>query len=130
MKPLAIILAALLPLTSCSQGETKTDDRPPAVARWIKATPDAQILDVRTKEEFATGHLANARLIPWTDADFAERAAKELDPSKPLLVYCRSGARSAKASTALSKLGFKSIRNLDGGITAWTKDGQPVVKPT
>ena len=53
---------------------------------WLAATPTAQILDVRTQEEFAEGHLAKATLIPWTDKNFADRAAKELDPRKPLLV--------------------------------------------
>lgn len=128
MKRLALILAAILPLAACSRGGTERDDSPPAIARWIKTTPDAQILDVRTKEEFATGHLDKARLIPWTDPDFAARAKSELDPSKPVLVYCRSGGRSAKAAAALTGLGFKSIRNLEGGIIAWSAAGQPVIK--
>jgi len=62
---------------------------------WLAATPAVQVLDVRTKEEFAGGHLAKATLIPWTDKDFTARAAKELDPRKPVLVYCRGGGRSA-----------------------------------
>ena len=64
-------------------------------------------------------------LIPWTDKDFATRAAKELDPGKPVLVYCRSGRRSAEAAAALAKLGFTDVRNLEGGILAWEKAEQP-----
>lgn len=129
MKLLTLLLAFVLSLTACSREEAKTDDSPPAIAAWIKSQPEVQVLDVRTKEEFATGHLDKAKLIPWTDKDFSERAKKELDPAKPLLVYCRSGRRSAEASAQLAKLGFKNIRSLDGGILAWTKEGQPLVKP-
>ena len=96
---------------------------------WLAATPAVRILDVRTTEEFADGHLAKATLIPWTDKDFTVRAAKELDPSKPVLVYCRSGRRSAAATAALVKLGFTEVRNLTGGILAWQQAGKPVHKP-
>ena len=95
----------------------------------LAATPTAQVLDVRTKEEFATGHLANATLIPWTDKNFTERAAKELDPRKPVLVYCQGGVRSAKAAAALVKLGFTDVRDLAGGILAWQQAGKQIDKP-
>ncbi len=81
---------------------------PTAAVTWLAATPAARILDVRTKEKSATGHLSKAVLIPWADKDLASRAAKELDPGKPLLVYCRS----AEAASALSKLGFTDVRNV------------------
>lgn len=123
-------LALAFVLAACSPAGGGPDAAgPPAIAAWIAATPGAQILDVRTREEFAAGHLQNARLIPWTDPDFAQRAKNELDPTKPLLVYCRSGRRSAEASAALAKLGFKNLRHLDGGILAWSRDGRPLVKP-
>lgn len=102
---------------------------PEAAAAWLAETPSAQILDVRTKEEFAAGHIAKAILIPWTDKDFEARAVKELDPKKPILVYCRSGRRSAEAIAALVKLGFTDIRHLEGGIIAWQKAGQSLSKP-
>ena len=101
---------------------------PAAAATWLAATPTARILDVRTKEEFADGHLAKAILIPWTDKDFKDRAAKELDPAKPLLVYCGIGRRSAEAAAALAKLGFTDVRNVEGGIIAWEKAGKPITK--
>jgi len=95
---------------------------------WLAATPKAQVLDVRTKEEFAGGHLAKAILIPWTDKDFSVRAAKELDPRKPVLIYCLRGGRSAEAAAALVKLGFTEVRNLAGGIAAWQQAGKPIDK--
>ena len=102
----------------------------PAVAvAWLTATPAAQVLDVRTKEEFAGGHLARATVIPWTDKNFSARAAKELDLHKPVLVYCGSGRRSTQAAAALTKLGFTEVRNLEGGILAWQQAGKPICKP-
>ena len=102
---------------------------PAQAEKWLTATPGVQVLDVRTKEEFATGHLTNATLIPWTDKDFADRAAKELDPRKPVLVYCQGGVRSAKAAASLVKLGFTDVRDLAGGILAWQQAGKQIDKP-
>ncbi len=57
------------------------------------------------------------------------KATKALDPEKPVLVYCRSGGRSAKAVKLLREAGFKDVRDMEGGITAWEKEGRPVEKP-
>lgn len=96
---------------------------------WLAKTPTAQVLDVRSHEEFATGHLAKAIVIPWGDQDFSERVAKEIDVKKPLFVYCRSGRRSTEAAAALAKLGFTEMRQLAGGILAWKAAGKPIIKP-
>lgn len=125
MKTLVIAFAVF---TGCLVAAEPVSMTPSAAARWLAATPAAQVLDVRTQDEFATGRLAKAVLIPWTDKDFATRAAKELDPGKPVLVYCRSGRRSAEAAVALVKLGFADVRNVEGGILAWEKAKLPIVK--
>lgn len=129
MKTILIACAMLFAGLGLLRAAEPVSITPEAAAAWLAKTPSVQVLDVRTKEEFATGHLAGAVLIPWTDADFAARAAKELAKEKPVLVYCRSGRRSSAAAQALAKLGFAEIRNLDGGIIAWQKDGKPVTKP-
>ncbi len=120
------MFAASIIASAAAEPSTVT---PAAAAAWLATTPAVRILDVRTQEEFATGRLAKAVLIPWTDKDFASRAAKELDPGKPLLVYCRSGRRSAEAASALGKLGFTDVRNVEGGILAWEKAKLPIIKP-
>jgi len=102
---------------------------PAQAETWLAATPGVQVLDVRTKEEFATGHLTNATLIPWTDKDFADRAVKELDPRKPVLVYCQGGVRSANAAAALAKHGFTDVRDLAGGMLAWQQARSGAIKP-
>ncbi len=85
------------------------------------------VLDVRREDEFSgeTGHLPRAILIPFEDL---ERRVGELEPYKhrPLLVYCRSGRRSANASEFLSHQGFSPL-NLDGGILRWSERGFPVI---
>lgn len=129
MKTLSIVFATFAASLVAAPAAEPGNVKPAGAVAWLAATPSARILDVRTKEEFATGHIAKALLIPWTDKDFATRAAKELDPGKPLLVYCRSGRRSAEAAAALVKLGFTDVRNVEGGILAWEKAKLPIVKP-
>jgi rhodanese-related sulfurtransferase len=126
--PITTFLAFLGSFTLTHGAEVVPIDSKAAV-QWLAKTPTAQILDVRTKEEFATGHLANSTLIPWTDKDFKTRVEKELDPTKPVFVYCRSGGRSAQAAAALVKAGFKDVTDLAGGITGWQKAGNPISKP-
>lgn len=87
----------------------------------------AQLLDVRTKEEWDEGHLEGATLVTVTEEGFLEKAKAKLDPKKPVVVYCRSGGRSAKATAQLRDAGF-TVHDLDGGITAWKAAGKPVVK--
>jgi rhodanese-related sulfurtransferase len=86
-----------------------------------------QLLDVRTPEEWKEGHLQGAKLVTLAKDGFVDKAKAVLDPKKPVLVYCRSGNRSAKAAKQLREAGF-TVHDLAGGITAWQKAGKPVVK--
>lgn len=77
----------------------------------------ALILDVRTEEEYASGHIPDAVLIPHDE--IADRAEEELtDKDQLILVYCRSGNRSKAASESLAELGYTNIREF-GGINTW-----------
>jgi len=86
---------------------------------------DLVVLDVRTPEEFAEGHLEGAVLVDFYAADFAEQLAA-LDTDVPYLVYCRSGNRSGQALGVMEQLGFASAVDVDGGIVAWADAGLPV----
>lgn len=86
---------------------------------------NVQLVDVRTPEEFAEGHIAGSRNINVFDKDFIDEAEKTLDKSKPVAVYCRSGKRSADAAQKLAENGF-TVTNLEGGILAWKEKSQPV----
>ena len=76
------------------------------------------VLDVRTADEFAEGHIARAVNIDVKQSDFMDKAKATLPKGKTIAVYCRSGRRSANACEQLSSEGFKTY-NLKGGIIAW-----------
>ena len=85
------------------------------------------ILDVRTPQEFAEGHIQRARLVPVAEINDKIGELSTLK-DKQILVYCHSGNRSAVASRILQKNGFTKVDNLDGGISAWTARGNKIVK--
>ncbi|WP_339888573.1 rhodanese-like domain-containing protein [uncultured Flavobacterium sp.] len=85
----------------------------------------SQIVDVRTSEEFAEGHIQKAVNIDVNSADFITKIAT-LDKEKPVMVYCRSGGRSAKAAGILKENGFKQVYDLDGGIIDWNAANKPI----
>lgn len=84
------------------------------------------ILDMRQSEEFAEGHVPNAVLIPLSEL---EARASELSTDTTLYVICRSGNRSRQASEILVNLGFKDVRNVDGGFIAWANAGYDIAFP-
>lgn len=88
---------------------------------------EAVVLDVREEGEFKEGHIINARHIP---VGVLESRCNELESQKekPLIVYCRTGQRAAKASAILQRQGFKSVYKLNGGIMAWAGANMPVSK--
>lgn len=98
-----------------------------AFAEKITATPNPQILDVRTPEEFASDPIDNAKNVNWLSNDFVTNAEK-FDKSKPVFVYCKSGGRSQKAAEKLNELGFTTIYQLEGGILKW--DAAELSKPS
>ena len=84
-----------------------------------------QILDVRTAQEFNSGHLKNALQANWNNPnEFADRT-RYLDKTRTVYVYCLSGGRSGAAMKQLAGKGY-TVVNLDGGMMAWKKAGKPV----
>jgi rhodanese-related sulfurtransferase len=87
-----------------------------------RAKSKTVVLDVRSPEEFAKGHITGAINLNIHSPDFAAKAA-QFDKKKPILVNCHVGSRGAIAAAELRRLGFKSVFNLEGGIDAWEKAG-------
>ena len=112
-------------------GSTATDSRleilPVAEIQGIVASPPADLvlLDIRTPEEFAAGHLAGAINIDYYANDFEDRLS-DLNRDVPYVMYCNSGNRSANALPVMDSLGFQEVYELDGGIVAWFEANLPL----
>ena len=87
---------------------------------------NAILVDVRTQDEYNSGYIENSLNIDYLSNDFSENIEK-LDKNIPIILYCRSGRRSSLSANKLSKLGFKEIYNLDGGILDWIEIGNSVI---
>jgi phage shock protein E len=125
-KLIAILGVSVFFLTGCgSSSESTTNQGVTEFAKTV-SDPSVVVLDVRTPAEFMSGHLANAINIDIEGMQFKSEVAK-LDKSKTYAVYCRSGRRSAIATDEMSKLGFKTLLNLEGGTGAWSAAGQTLV---
>jgi phage shock protein E len=83
------------------------------------------LLDVRTPQEYAEGHIAGAINVPYDQ--LATRLA-EVPKDKDVVLYCRSGRRAGIAADVLAANGYKRLSHLDGDMIAWTEKGRPVVK--
>jgi phage shock protein E len=130
MNPLSRMFAVgLLAFASLASAET-----PPAmiasdqlVQRMEKKDANLVVLDVRTPEEFAAGHIPGALNIPHDQLPnrLAELAGAK---NKDVVVYCRSGRRSAIAQEALLRQGFTSVKHLDGDMLKWQEEKRPTEK--
>lgn len=89
-------------------------------------SPGTQLVDVRTPDEYAEGHIAGAVNIDVNSSGFLAGASATLSKDQPVYVYCRGGVRSKKAAKKLAKKGYNVI-DLDNGILRWQSDGMPVV---
>ncbi len=91
------------------------------------------VVDVREPAEFAAGHIPGAVNVPRGLLEFriGSIAADDgqADPSKEILVYCRSGARGALAAKTLEKMGYENVTNLAGGFLAWEAADRAIEKP-
>lgn len=122
------VLVVLMSFTSCIKKQVEGVQVVDIAAyeQQLKQ-PEIQLIDVRTPEEFSEGHIENAKNINIMGDDFDAQVAA-LDKTKPVMVYCKSGGRSAKASARLKELGFTTITDLEGGITNWNSENKPTVK--
>ena len=116
----SVVLMLIPLLVGCSGGDHMNtyEQITPAEAKALMDSGEGYvILDVRTPEEFAAGHIAGAILIP--DYEIREKAEEILtDKDQLILVYCRSGRRSKNAANELAALGYTNIKEF-GGINDW-----------
>lgn len=120
----SIMLFSLMGLFSCKAQNVNNL----SVKAFADAlAPETSIIDVRTAEEFAAGHLRGAANIDWYQAGFVESVKAAYGKEHALYLYCRSGRRSASAAVKLAKEGY-TVYNLEGGYLAWTEAGREVTK--
>jgi rhodanese-related sulfurtransferase len=138
---IATVLIALLALTVLGAGCTATASTTAREPVFKNVTvqeasdlvdkrngqPDFVILDVRTPEEFSSGHIKDAINIDFYAETFSEQLDK-LNKGYAYFVYCRTGHRSGEAMAQMESLGFLEVYNLSGGISDWIASGLPVVK--
>jgi len=132
---MVLVLAGLLVISpvlagGCVQTQTIKDVSPKEASTLIQNdqnNPDFVILDVRTRQEFTDGHIANAINIDFY-ADTFRDELNNLDKNKTYLIYCRSGGCSGKALNIMAELNFSKVYNISGGIIGWKAEGLPLVK--
>lgn len=115
-----LTLVLFFGLLSCGSSRTETVAVvvEPAEFQQKLQNEKVQLIDVRTPEEYAAGHLEGAININFLSEDFLKQMS-QLDKKKPLLLYCRSGNRSGKATIQLHEEGFRNITDMKGGYQAW-----------
>ncbi len=131
--PLALIALLVLsgPAMAFSPPPPVQDERIVSVSdlhgKWQEVREKksgAVLLDVRTPEEFASGHVPGAINIPSDSPSLVPKMWP--DPETEIWVYCHTQNRSVPFASSLRKAGYRNIYTVDGGITAWTKKGYPI----
>lgn len=127
MKTFLFSLLIALTIISCSTpaGNGLQDLSATEFQTALQTSPAKQVLDVRTPEEFAGGHIAGAISADISSEAF-QQTAEALDKNKAIYVYCLSGGRSSQAAQQLVSMGFKEVYNLGGGILAWNAASLPL----
>ncbi len=124
VKLLVPAIAIMLSFASCTQAQQNSIDAK-IFARTIAENKNILLIDVRTPQEYAEGHIKGAKNIDWYGENFKAEIGK-LDKNKTVYVYCRSGKRSAEAAEEMRRNGFKNVYELQGGIMAWEEAKQPI----
>lgn len=121
-----VITALAIMFGSCSIAQNNKTVDALEFSRMIHEQNHAQIVDVRTPDEYAKGHLEGAVNINWNGKDFVAGLSK-LDKSQPVFVYCLVGGRSAEAAKKMRAEGFNEVIELNGGMLKWRAANLPEV---
>lgn len=126
------ILLAIITYLPCAAQE-KAQLSPTEFEQGI-ANKNVQLLDVRTADEYKSGHIAHALQANWNNQEEFHQRVEAIDKSKPVYVYCAVGGRSKAAAQWLRSNGYTTVYELSGGFVKWKADnkpveGMPAVKP-
>jgi rhodanese-related sulfurtransferase len=125
----AALVAALVPIATACGGDTAVEPRlvtvDPGTFADVAAADGTVIIDVRTQDEYASGHIDGAVNIDYYAPSFRDQL-DALDKDLPYAIYCRTDSRSGDTLQIMSGLGFTDVTELDGGITSWIQAGLPL----
>lgn len=124
MKKLIVLAFVIIGFISCKQEQTDAEVRIISAEEMQELTTleDVQLVDVRSEDEYRLGYIQNAQNIDYNSPNFDDEI-DQLDKSKPVIVYCQKGGRSAKCVKKLKEKGFVKIYDLDGGLAKWKFKG-------
>lgn len=118
----ALLTFALLSFSSCNKNNG-VETIPAKEFAEVIASPDVQLIDVRSTEEFIEGNIEGSVNISLAGEDFCGQVVRTLDKERPVAVYCRGGRQSAEAAEKLDSMGFK-VFELENGYKEWVKDAK------
>ena len=127
MKNILFLLSTVI-LFSCGNTNSQiTEDINAEKFHQLIEKGDGIIIDVRTSQEFNSGHIIDATNIDFYSKDFTDKL-KIVRKDVPIYVYCRSGGRSSSAADKMEKLGFTKVYNMLGGIGSWQSEGYATIE--
>ena len=127
IRRLLIFFTPLFLALGCSQADDLAKNVDPKAAQALITDQKAVVIDVRTPEEFADGHIAGAKNVDFFSKSFREELG-QLDKDAPIVMHCQSGGRSGQALPIFKELGFTKVFHMNGGFRAWSSAGLPVTK--
>lgn len=99
---------------------------PGDVYALIQNSPGLMILDVRTPQEYQSGHLEGAINLDYYSYGFPD-SLRSLDKNSTYIIYCKGGVRSTEVLEMMKALGFKEVYNILGGLAQWSNEGLPMI---
>ncbi len=126
---LIIVLGTLVVAAACTLYKSRSGGRDISQSRlleWMEQKSNLCVLDVRTADEYASGHIPGAINISH-DKISAHLDELTAHKDKNIVVYCERGGRARMAQNTLTKAGFPNVYHLTGDMTAWRDAGQPTV---
>jgi rhodanese-related sulfurtransferase len=111
---------------SCNAQQPATAKMKPEDFEKAISFPAIQVLDVRTADEYKSGHIKNSLQADWANQQQFNDRVQHIDREKPVYIYCLAGGRSNAAANWMRSNGYKNVIELEGGINAWKRDNKPL----